>query len=297
MCTTCLRASACAAARSSRRARPGPRAGRSLVDPDLLLQLAAQRLDERLAGVHAAAREQPVLAVPAFSCRQRRMRSCQRSTAETRIRGSAPSSVPRGAEAALRRARSPGSSSTSTSSTLGHGQDDELRDPHPGLDDERLVAVGVQEDDAQLAPVARSRRGRASSRPRSRASPRGPSAAGRSPRSPRGSRPRARSPTTARSPGASSTRSQAARSRPASPAYARVGKRRRPRAQPRDRELDHGPRRGAGAARRRRGTRANRGQLAARQPRADEHALRRRPRAPRSARRARTAPQSFAPSS
>ena len=34
----------------------------------------------------------------------------------------------------------------------GHRHDDELRDAHPRLDDERLSGVGVQEDDAQLAP-------------------------------------------------------------------------------------------------------------------------------------------------
>ena len=34
---------------------------------------------------------------------------------------------------------------------LRHTDDDELRDPHPGLDDERLLAVGVQQDDPHLA--------------------------------------------------------------------------------------------------------------------------------------------------
>ena len=43
--------------------RDGPLEGDLLVDPDLLLQLPAQRLHEALAGVHAAAREQPVALV------------------------------------------------------------------------------------------------------------------------------------------------------------------------------------------------------------------------------------------
>ena len=43
--------------------RDGPLEGDLLVDPDLLLQLPAQRLHEALAGVDAAAREQPVALV------------------------------------------------------------------------------------------------------------------------------------------------------------------------------------------------------------------------------------------
>src|SRR5581483_4729018 len=38
---------------------------------------------------------------------------------------------------------------------LRQRHDDELGDPHPGLDDERLAAIRVQERDAQLAAVAR----------------------------------------------------------------------------------------------------------------------------------------------
>ena len=38
---------------------------------------------------------------------------------------------------------------------LRHLEDDELGDPHPRLDDERLVAVGVEQDHLDLAPVAR----------------------------------------------------------------------------------------------------------------------------------------------
>src|SRR5207249_11041123 len=37
----------------------------------------------------------------------------------------------------------------------GHWEDDELGDAHPGLDGERLVRVGVEEDDAELSPVPR----------------------------------------------------------------------------------------------------------------------------------------------
>ena len=35
-----------------------------------------------------------------------------------------------------------------------HRDDDELRDPHPRLDDERLVAIGVEQHDLELAAVA-----------------------------------------------------------------------------------------------------------------------------------------------
>ena len=62
--------------------------------------------------------------------------------------------MPRRAEAAhaalrLRAARRPRRGSTSR-----HRQHDELGDPHPRLDDERLARVGVQQRDAQLAAVA-----------------------------------------------------------------------------------------------------------------------------------------------
>ena len=46
-----------------------------------------------------------------------------------------------------------GSSSTSRGSTAGR-RDDELRDPHPGSTTNGLLAVRVQQDDRQLAPVA-----------------------------------------------------------------------------------------------------------------------------------------------
>ena len=87
--------------------------------------------------------------LPGFSCRQSRMRPSQRRSAETRIRGS----IRTRSRTRARRARSPGSSSTSTRRDVGHREDDELRDPHARLDDERL-AVGVEQVDAQLAAVA-----------------------------------------------------------------------------------------------------------------------------------------------
>ena len=47
-----------------------------------------------------------------------------------------------------------GSSVTSTGSRRRDRDDDELRDPHPRLDDERLLAVGVEEHDLELAAIA-----------------------------------------------------------------------------------------------------------------------------------------------
>src|SRR3954470_12300494 len=87
---------------------------------------------------------------PCFSWRQRSTRSCQRRIALTRMRGSSGT-----------RAESPLAALASRQridfdrNDLGDREDDELRDAHPGLDDERLSRIGVQENDLQLAAITR----------------------------------------------------------------------------------------------------------------------------------------------
>ena len=167
------------------------------------------------------------------------------------MRGSAPS-VPRRAEAAARRARSPGSSSTSRQRRVRHGDDDELGDPHSRLDDERLARVGVEEDHAQLAAVAGvDEAGRVHDRDPvlRRQAERGMT----SPAWPSGIATAMPVPTSARSPGPSSCRSH---DDEIEPGVARVGARRQDGvvAQARDRQLDHAGRRRSASDARRRGT-------------------------------------------
>ena len=79
--------------------------------------------------------------LPGFSCRQSSTRFCQWISAATRIRASISACD----EPKPRTPRSEsGSSSTSTQLDLGHRDDDELRDAHPRLDDERLARIGVR---------------------------------------------------------------------------------------------------------------------------------------------------------
>src|SRR5215210_1770189 len=93
--------------------------------------------------------------LPCFSCRQSRMRSCQRRIAETRMRGSTPTPL------RTRRAEAPhaalglGQLVALDQLDLGERQHHELRDSHSGLDDERRGRIGVQEDDLNLATVTR----------------------------------------------------------------------------------------------------------------------------------------------
>ena len=89
---------------------------------------------------------------PGFSWRQRRTRSCQRRSAETRIRGvhqCRDDPKPR-----TPRSES-GSSSTSTSSTSGTGTSTSWAMRIPGSTVNARSPVGVDEVDAQLAAVAR----------------------------------------------------------------------------------------------------------------------------------------------
>ena len=138
--TTCLRHGLAPGAIESTIAT-GPSSGTSVPvreEAGLLPQLALQRAHEALARLHAAAGQQPDVACPRFSCRQSRMRPRQRRIADTRILGSLTRSARRGPEAA--------------GAALARGQlvdldephrrdrrDDELRDAHPRLDDERLA--------------------------------------------------------------------------------------------------------------------------------------------------------------
>ena len=132
----------------------GPSKPRLVPEPELLAELAPQRLVERLAAVDAAAREQPVLLAGLL------LPAEQHAVVPADQRGDADArrpSMPRRAEAA----DAPlgvGQLVDLDELDLGDRQDDELRDPHPGLDDERLARVGVEQVDQQLAAVARSRR-------------------------------------------------------------------------------------------------------------------------------------------
>ena len=100
--------------------------------------------------------------LPGFSCRQSRIRSSpaqDRRDADPRLAHQRSTSRSR-----ARRARCSGSSSTSTSSTSGTGEHDELRDPHPRLDDERARAGRCSAGRRAARRGSRSRRAPASSR-------------------------------------------------------------------------------------------------------------------------------------
>ena len=152
MWTTCFAAKLRAGAIESTIAT-GPSTGISSSIPTSSAQLAVQRVDEALAGVDAAARQEPVLA-PCFSWRQRSRRP---SSAGSPRHGCAArraiTARARGAEAADA-ALGLGKLVDLDEIELRHREHHELRDPHPRLDHERLARVGVQQDDAQLAPVA-----------------------------------------------------------------------------------------------------------------------------------------------
>ena len=210
----------------------GPSNGSASSMPDLLRELAAQRVDERLARVRP--RRRAAASTPCPASRAGRA-GCGRASAGARRRGcAARRSRARRAEAARAALAAGQLVHLDAAPTAGHRHDDELGDPHPRLDDERLVAVGVEQDHPQLAAVARiDEPGRVHDRD-ARASPRGPSAAATKPAWPSGIATAMPVPTIARSPGPSSSCSQATRSRPASPGYARVGQDRVV-AQPRDR--------------------------------------------------------------
>ena len=90
--------------------------------------------------------------LPGFSWRQSSTRSCQRRSAETRMRGSISALD----DPKPRTPRSDsGSSSTSTSSTSGSGRITSCAIRIPGSTTNGLTRVGVQEVDQQLAAIAR----------------------------------------------------------------------------------------------------------------------------------------------
>ena len=150
MCTTCLAAKLRTGAIESTIAT-GPSTGTSAPTPDLLGQLAVQRVDEALARVHPAAGQQPVLlAVLLVPAEQ----DASPASAGSPRRGSAARPSWRD-EPKPRTPRSlSGSSSTSTGSSSGTGSTTELCDPHAGLDHERLAGVGVEQHDPDLAAIA-----------------------------------------------------------------------------------------------------------------------------------------------
>ena len=201
----------------------GPSTGSSSYSPHearLLGELAVERLDERLAAPHAAAREQPVLAAALLVAAEedRAVPAEQGGDADPRLR---VASGPGRAEASSPRSLG-GSSSTSTSSTEGSSTIDELRDPHPGLDDERLCPVGVQQDHLHLAAVALVDEpgGVHLPEPVARGEPRPRHHEARVARRDRDREP---GPDDRPGAGAISTRSHEARSSPASAAYAWPG--------------------------------------------------------------------------
>ena len=162
-------------------------------------ELAVQRVGQALPHVDAAARA--AASTPCPASRAGRAGSARASRAAPR-RGSAARPSTRADEPKPRSPRSDvGQLVDDAQLDRRHGQQHELRDPHPGLDLERVLAVGVQEDDAQLAAVAGvDEPGRVHDR-----DPvldrRGRSAAARSRRSRAGSRRRRPSRRVARSPG------------------------------------------------------------------------------------------------
>ena len=152
MCTTCFDETSRFGAIESTM-HTGPSTGTSSSIPSSSVELALERVGEALARVDAAARQQPVLL--ARASRGGRAGSARASRAAPRRGSEARPSGGARSRSRVRRAREEGSSSTTRSSTAATGSDDELRDPHPRLDLEGALAVGVQEDDAQLAAVAR----------------------------------------------------------------------------------------------------------------------------------------------
>ena len=232
--------------------------------------------------------------MPGFSCRQRRMRSCQRRSAETRIRGSRPLSAAtsrsRGRRAPLRAARRPRRArprapAATTSCAIRM----------PGSTTNASRAVGVQQHDPQLAAVAGVDEAR-------RVDDRD-AVLRREPRT-RLDEPRVAVGDRDREPGADE-RTLAGRELDAlagREVEARIARVRARRHAPRPRRSRRtgssitptpGLRRRRASATR---NRANRAQLAPRQPRDHEHAVGACPRAPRSARRARRAPRAPRPS-
>ena len=127
MCTTCFVTRLRTGAIESTIAT-GPLERELVVDPELLAELAPERVDEALAGVDPAAGQEPVLlrALLVTAEEDPVLPAEDRRDADPRLRGHRPRAE------AFRTALTGGSSSTSTELDVGHGNDDELRDAIPG---------------------------------------------------------------------------------------------------------------------------------------------------------------------
>ena len=119
----------------------------------LLGELPLQRLDERLAAPHPSAGKQPVLA-PALLVADEEDRPVPAQQGGSRMRGSGRTRRQLPDEPSPPSPRSLGGLVHLDELDRRQLDDDELRDAHAGLDDERLVPVGVVEDHLHLAAVA-----------------------------------------------------------------------------------------------------------------------------------------------
>src|SRR5918998_2794103 len=155
MCTTCLAAKLVCGAMESTIAT-GPSTGTSSPRP-ISSASSRYRASTRLSPEWTPPPGSSQYSLPCFSWRQSRRRSGRRRIAETRILGSPGTSAPsdpRGAEPSSP-PLAPGQLGQLHELDGRHRQDDELRDAHPRLDDERRGPVGVQQHDLHLTAVAR----------------------------------------------------------------------------------------------------------------------------------------------
>ena len=118
MWTTCFAGESRAAARSSRRSRSALRTawGRRSPPPRAARGAGRRRATRRSSTPPPGSSQ---YSFPGFSCRQSRMRSRQRSSADTRMRGSTPISGAPRSRSRPRRARWPASASTSSQLACG----------------------------------------------------------------------------------------------------------------------------------------------------------------------------------
>ncbi len=158
-------------------------------DPELLAQLPAQRLDQRLPHVDTAARQQPVLLARLLLAAEQHapLPEQDRRDTDPRLHQCFEEPKPRSPRSLA------GSSSTSTSSSRGTGRTTSWAIRIPGSTTNVSREVGVQQRNLQLAAVAGVDEARCVHDRDAVLARQGRSAAGRSPHSRRGSRPRGRS--------------------------------------------------------------------------------------------------------
>src|SRR6187551_1912059 len=147
MWTTCFAGAPCGAIDST--TAIGPSSGRSSSIPH---SSASSRLSA-CRSVSPASTPPPgsiQYSLPGFSCRMRRIRPSRRRTADTLILGSITRFVTTRSRARLARLQLV----HLADDQLGNGQDDELGDSLARLGNERLLAVGVQQHDLDLAAMA-----------------------------------------------------------------------------------------------------------------------------------------------